>query len=98
MLLILVGLLLWKLREVSSQNTKASEKHTPRGEESGPHTSSGETDGRAYMELQPRHLQAVSPEQAEVQEIQEVYEDIGYYNIGLDGKGKVQDYEAISIS
>ena len=98
MLLIFIGLLLWKLRKVSSQNTKASEKQTGFGEKSGPHTLSGETDERAYMDLQPRHLQVVSPEKAKVQEVQEYDDVIAYYNIGLDEKSKVEDYEAISIS
>ncbi|XP_074612311.1 uncharacterized protein LOC141866672 isoform X2 [Acropora palmata] len=98
LLLIFIGLLLRKLRELSSQNTKASEKQTGLGEKSGPHTLSGETDERAYMDLQPRHLQVVSPEKAEVQEVQEYDDIIAYYNIGLDEKSKVEDYEAISIS
>ena len=50
------------------------------------------------MDLQPRHLQVVSPEKAEVQEVQEYDDIIAYYNIGLDEKSKVEDYEAISIS
>ena len=93
-----IGLLLWKLRKVSSQITKISEKQIGLGEERGPHTSSGETDERAYMDLQPRHLQVVSPEKAELQEVQEYDDVIAYYNIGLDEKCKVEDYEAISIS
>ena len=50
------------------------------------------------MDLQPRHLQVVSPEKAELQEVQEYDDVIAYYNIGLDEKCKVEDYEAISIS
>lgn len=98
MLLIFIGLLLWKLREVSSKITKTSEKQTGLRKESGPHTSSGETDERAYMDLQPRHLQVVSPEKAELQEVQQYDDVIAYYNIRLDEKSKVEDYEAISIS
>ena len=50
------------------------------------------------MDLQPRHLQVFSPEKAKVQEVQEYDDVIAYYNIGLDEKSKVEDYEAISIS
>ena len=94
LLLIVIGLLLWRLRRVLPRKASTLDKYS--GDKSGRHdTSRNEhvSEPGPYMELKPRTLEGQSHAVPEYQELQSKKEATGYYNLGVIGEKRSGDEE-----
>ena len=84
LLLIVIGLLLWRQRKPFTRKANTSDKYTC--EKSGRHDTSRDeqvSEPGPYMELKPRTLEGQSRVAPEYQELQSKKETPGYYNLGV---------------
>ena len=82
-MLIVIGLLLWRLRRALPRKANTSDKYS--GDKSGRHdTSRNEhvSEPGPYLELKSRTLEGQSRAAPEYQELQSKKEIPGYYNLG----------------
>lgn len=84
LLLIVIGLLLWKLRRPFTRKANTSDKYTC--DKSGRHDTSRDehvSEPGSYMELKPRTLEGQSRAAPEYQELKSKKETPEYYNLGV---------------
>ena len=91
MLLIVIGLLLWRLRTALTRNANTSDKYTY-GKSDNSRDEHVSEPG-PYMELKPRSLEQQSRAAPEYQELQSKKETPGYYNLGVNRGKTTQDEE-----
>ena len=93
-MLIVIGLLLWRLRRASTRKANTSDKYS--GDKSGRHDTSRNkhvSEPGPYMELKPRTLEGQSHTVPEYQELQSKKETPVYYNLGVIREKRPGDEE-----
>ena len=92
LLLIVIGLLLWRLRRVLTRKANTSDNYIcDKGERHDTSRDEHFSEPGPYTELKPRTLDGQSRAAPEYQELQSKKETPGYYNLGVNRRRRSAD-------